>query len=428
LIYEFKLPDLGEGVAEGEVLKWMVKEGDNVKEDQPLVEVMTDKVNVQIPAPRTGTVSRILAKVGDMAKVGQTLVIIDLGNASPAPAVPTTALPSPPPQPIPLPTQAPPAQSVQDILATPSTRRLARELGVEIGSVKGSGPQGRITDDDIKRVASAPTTVEVQAPAPPVEAPVPAQPVEEPTPHPVEEPRPVGKDSREEVVALRGMRRMIAEHMAKSNQTVAQVTHVDEADLSDLVLLREAFKGSAAKRGVRLTFLPFIIKALIPALKEFPYVNSSLDEATGNIILKKYYNIGVATDTAQGLVVPVIKEADTKDIFDLAGEIEKIAAKARDGQLALEEVKGSTFTITNVGAIGGLFATPMVNYPEVAILGLHKITRRPVVRGGRIEVRDVTYLSLSFDHRVLDGAYAARFVSRVIETLQDTKKLLAEVI
>ena len=428
MIYEFKLPDLGEGVAEGEVLKWMVKEGDNVKEDQPLVEVMTDKVNVQIPAPRTGTVSRILAKVGDMAKVGQTLVIIDLGNASPAPAVPTTALPSPPPQPIPLPTQAPPAQSVQDILATPSTRRLARELGVEIGSVKGSGPQGRITDDDIKRVASAPTTVEVQAPAPPVEAPVPAQPVEEPTPHPVEEPRPVGKDSREEMVALRGMRRMIAEHMAKSNQTVAQVTHVDEADLSDLVLLREAFKGSAAKRGVRLTFLPFIIKALIPALKEFPYVNSSLDEATGNIILKKYYNIGVATDTAQGLVVPVIKEADTKDIFDLAGEIEKIAAKARDGQLALEEVKGSTFTITNVGAIGGLFATPMVNYPEVAILGLHKITRRPVVRGGRIEVRDVTYLSLSFDHRVLDGAYAARFVSRVIETLQDTKKLLAEVI
>jgi pyruvate dehydrogenase E2 component (dihydrolipoamide acetyltransferase) len=179
---------------------------------------------------------------------------------------------------------------------------------------------------------------------------------------------------------------------------------------------------------VKRTFLPFIIKALIPALKEFPFVNSSLDEATGNIVIKKYYNIGVATDTAQGLVVPVIKDADTKDIFDLAGEIEKIAAKARDGQLALEEVKGSTFTITNVGAIGGLFATPIVNYPEVAILGLHKITKRPVVRGGRVEVRDVTYLSLSFDHRVFDGAYAARFVSKVIETLQDTKKLLAEVV
>ena len=432
MIYEFKLPDLGEGVAEGEVLKWMVKEGDSVKEDQPLVEVMTDKVNVQIPAPRTGTITRILAKVGDMAKVGQTLVIIDLPNGSPIASNPATALPSPPPQPIPLPTQAPPVQPILDILATPATRRLARELGVELASVKGSGPQGRITDDDIRRAAPASAKAEVQVPAAPAQEPippaqVPTTPIEVPTQQ-VQESKPVAEDSKEEVVALRGMRRMIAEHMAKSKQTVAQVTHVDEADLSDLVLLREAFKGSAAKRGVRLTFLPFIIKALIPALKEFPYVNASLDEATGNIVLKKYYNIGVATDTAQGLVVPVIKDADTKDIFDLAGEIEKIAAKARDGQLALEEVKGSTFTITNVGAIGGLFATPIVNYPEVAILGLHKITKRPVVREGRVEVRDMTYLSLSFDHRVLDGAYAARFVSRVIDTLQDTRKLLAEVV
>ena len=409
MVYEFKLPDLGEGVAEGEVLKWMVNEGDSVKEDQPLVEVMTDKVNVQIPAPRTGTISKILAKVGDMAKVGQTIVVIDDGSG--APSVPATALPSPPPQPVPLPAQPPPVQLGQDILATPATRKLARELGVEIASVRGSGPQGRITDEDIRKAASTPTQVAVQSPA-----------------APVQEPKPVPKDSREEMVSLRGMRRTIAEHMAKSSQTVAQVTHVDEADLSDLVLLREAFKGSAAKRGVKLTFLPFVIKALVPALKEFPYVNSSLDEASGNIVLKKYYNIGVATDTPQGLVVPVIKDADAKDIFDLAGEIEKIAAKARDGQLTLDEVKGSTFTITNVGAIGGLFATPIVNYPEVAILGLHKIAKRPVFRGGRVEVRDMTYLSLSFDHRVLDGAYAARFMSWVIDTLQDTKKLLAEVV
>jgi pyruvate dehydrogenase E2 component (dihydrolipoamide acetyltransferase) len=216
--------------------------------------------------------------------------------------------------------------------------------------------------------------------------------------------------------------------MVKSKETTAQVTHVDEADMTELVVLREAFKGSAEKRGVRLTFLPFVIKALTPALKEFPYVNASLDEGSGSIILKKYYNIGVATDTEQGLVVPVIRDADSKDIFELAGEIEKAAVKARSGQLSLDDVKGSTFTITNVGAIGGLFATPIINYPEVAILGLHKIAKRPVVRDGRIEVRDMTYLSLSFDHRVLDGAYAARFTARVIGTLQDTKKLLSEVL
>jgi pyruvate dehydrogenase E2 component (dihydrolipoamide acetyltransferase) len=432
-VYEFRLPDLGEGVAEGEILKWMVKEGDSVKEDQPLVEVMTDKVNVQIPAPRTGTVSRILAKEGDMAKVGQTIVIIDDANA---PAVP--------PVPLPLATQLqalPPiaqpvtAQPELGVLATPATRRLARELGVEISNLKGTGQAGRVTDEDVRRAASpapAPTPTPAPAPAPTTQAPRPA--VEPPKPAPeapravVQPPSAPKQNAREEAIALRGMRRTIAEHMAKSKDMVAQVTHVDEADLSDLVLLREAFKGSAAKRGVRLTFLPFIIKALVPALKEFPYANSSLDEASGNIILKRYYNIGVATDTPQGLVVPVIRDADQKDIFDLAAEIEKTAAKARAGQLTLEDIKGSTFTITNVGAIGGLFATPIVNYPEVAILGLHKITKRPVVRGGRVEIRDMTYLSLSFDHRVFDGAYAARFLTRVIETLQDTKKLLAEVV
>ena len=421
MVYEFKLPDLGEGVAEGEVLKWMVKEGDIVKEDQPLVEVMTDKVNVQIPAPRTGPVLRILAKEGEMAKVGQTIMVIDDG--APIPEATATPLPAPAQQPPSLPPQTPPVQALADVLATPATRRLARELGIDIGGVRGSGPQGRITDDDVRRAVSPQPGAPAQAATAQTQEPMPA-----PTPVPTPTPAAAPRNPKEETVALRGMRRTIAEHMAKSSQVVAQVTHVDEADLSDLVLLREAFKGSAAKRGVRLTYLPFIIKALVPALKEFPYVNSSLDEATGNIVLKRYYNIGVATDTPQGLVVPVIKDADTKDIFDLAGEIEKIAAKARDGQLTLEEVRGSTFTVTNVGAIGGLFATPIVNYPEVAILGLHKITKRPVVRGGRIEIRDMTYLSLSFDHRVFDGAYAARFTARVIETLQDTKKLLAEVV
>jgi pyruvate dehydrogenase E2 component (dihydrolipoamide acetyltransferase) len=232
----------------------------------------------------------------------------------------------------------------------------------------------------------------------------------------------------EELVPLKGVRKTISERMLKSLQTSAQVTHVDEVDVTELVILREAFRGSAEKRGVRLTYLPFIIKAVLPAMKEFPYVNSSLDEQSGNIVLKKYYNFGIATDTEQGLVVPVVKDVDTKDVFELAGEIERLADRARRGQLTLEDVHGSTFTITNVGAIGGLFATPIVNLPEVAILGLHKIAKRPVVRDGKVEVRDMTYLSLSFDHRVIDGAYAARFTSRVIETIQDTKKLLSEVV
>jgi pyruvate dehydrogenase E2 component (dihydrolipoamide acetyltransferase) len=407
MTYELKLPDIGEGVAEGEILKWMAKVGDQIKEDQPLVEVMTDKVNVQIPAPRTGKVLQILAKEGDVAKVGQTIMIIDDGSGGAQPAAgPSASEPVQPAVPPPLHQPAP----SQSVLATPATRRLARELGVDISLMKGSGAQGRITDDDVKRFASgSPTTpsiVAVQAPRPPA----------------------VGAGPREELVPLRGVRKVISERMLKSLQTTAQVTHVDEADMTELVLLREAFKGSAEKRGVHLTFIPFIIKALVPALKEFPYVNSSLDEQSGNIVLKKYYNIGIATDTEQGLVVPVVRDVDRKDIFELAGEIETLADKARKAQLTLDEVRGGTFTITNVGAIGGLFATPIVNTPEVAILGLHKIAKRPVVRDGKVEKRDTTYFSLSFDHRVVDGAYAARFTSRVIETVQDTRKLLSEVL
>ena len=408
MTFEFRLPDIGEGVAEGEILKWMAKVGDQIKEDQPLVEIMTDKVNVQIPAPRSGKVLQILAKEGDVAKVGQTIMVIDDGSGSGGQGAPVPPAPEPvQAAPAPQPQQAAPSQS---ILATPATRRLARELGVDISLVKGSGFQGRVTDDDVKRFASGPraglNTVTVQAPGS----------------------VPQGTGPREELVPLRGVRRTISERMLKSLQTTAQVTHVDEADMTELVLLREAFKGSAEKRGVRLTFIPFIIKALVPALKEFPYVNSSLDEQGGNIVLKKYYNIGIATDTEQGLVVPVVRDVDRKDMFELAGEIETLADKARKAQLTLDEVRGATFTITNVGAIGGLFATPIVNPPEVAILGLHRIAKRPVVRDGKVEIRDTTYLSLSFDHRVVDGAYAARFTSRVIETIQDTKKLLSEVL
>ena len=393
--YEFKLPDIGEGVAEGEILKWLVKEGDAVKEDQSLVEVMTDKVNVQIPSPKDGTIAKTLVREGDVVKVGQSIVVIEVLPDS-------AAAPAPPP--VQAKTEAPSQAAVQTLeapvadrtLATPATRKLARELGVDITTVKGTGPGGRVTEDDVRSGRDRTSQRAAMA--------------------------------NEERVPLRGVRKAIAERMATSVHTIAQVTHVDEADVTELVLLREAFKGSAEKRSVKLTFLPLIIKAVVPALKEFPYVNSSLDEKTGEIVLKKDYNLGVATDTEQGLLVPVVKDADRKDIFELSTEIERLAAKARSGGLDLEDVRGSTFTITNIGSVGGLFATPIVNYPEVAILGVHRFSKRPVVREGKIEVRDMTYFSLSFDHRVIDGAYAARFLNKVIETIEDPKKLLSEIL
>jgi pyruvate dehydrogenase E2 component (dihydrolipoamide acetyltransferase) len=412
---EFRLPDIGEGVAEGEILKWMVREGDKVKEDQPLVEVMTDKVNVQIPSPRSGTVSKILAKEGESVKVGQTIMIIT-EEGEQVTSTPESEYVEEPAKQV---SQPQPRQSAQQpeqvqpgggastmVLATPVTRRVARELGVDLTQVSGTGPHGRVTEEDVRKAA------EVRIPTVGVR----------PTPTAAK------AGPNEEVIPLRGVRKLIAERMIKSQSTAAHVTHVDEAEMTEVVLLREAFKASAEKRGVRLTFLPFIIKAVIPALKEYPFVNSSVDEQGVSIILKKYYNIGIATDTEQGLTVPVLKDADRKDVFELGGEIEKLADRARAGQLVLEEVRGSTFTITNVGAIGGLFATPIINPPEVAILGTHKVQKRPVVRDGKIDIRDMMNLSLTFDHRVIDGAYAARFLTKIIDTIQDPKKLLSEVL
>ncbi len=395
--YEFKLPDIGEGVAEGEILKWLVKEGDAVTEDQSLVEVMTDKVNVQIPSPRNGTVSKTLVKEGDIVKVGEPIVVIEVASEAPV-----SSAPAPPPKEQVVHSASPAmatkleSPAADRVLATPATRHLARELGVDITKVRGTGLNARVTEEDVREAGKSVHHEQVTA--------------------------------NEERVPLRGVRKTIAERMANSLHTIAQVTHVDEADVTELVLLREAFKGSAEKRGVKLTFLPLIIKAVIPALKEFPYMNSSLDEKTGEIVLKKDYNLGFATDTEQGLLVPVVKDADRKDIFELSNEIERLATKARSGALGLEEVRGSTFTISNVGSIGGLFATPIVNYPEVAILGVHRISKQPVVREGKVEIRDMMYFSLSFDHRVVDGAYAARFMNKVIGTIEDPKKLLSEIL
>ena len=412
MVYEFRLPDIGEGVAEGEVVKWLVEEGEEVKENQPLVEIMTDKVNVEIPSPRKGTIQKRMAKEGEVVKVGQVLIVISedsMAASAPASAVkpimPTATKTIPPttkPKEAPETIQPQQMAKPREVLATPATRKLARDFGVDITLVQGTGRSGRITDEDVERfkqLGQSAAAVAVTV---------------------------VGTRGVEERVPLRGIRRKVAEHMVKSKSTTAQVTHVDEVDMTEVVQLREKAKVSAEKRGVKLTYLPFIIRALIPALKQYPYLNASLDDEKGEIVLKKYYNIGIATDTEQGLLVPVIRDAEHKSITQLAAEISALSEKARAGQLSLNDIQGSTFTITNVGGIGGVFATPIINYPEVAILGVHKITKRPVVKDNQVVVRDMTYISLSFDHRVLDGAMAAHFVNAIKQYLEDPKLLLLE--
>jgi pyruvate dehydrogenase E2 component (dihydrolipoamide acetyltransferase) len=401
------LPDIGEGVAEGEVVKWLVKEGDEVKENQPLVEIMTDKVNVEIPSPKKGTILKLSAKEGEVIKVGQVLITIGEKGEQPSKAVTsvTAAEPIAPSRAAMISPAVAVGTSVptkpHEVLATPATRKLARDLGVDLAHVQGTGPGSRITDDDVRRFKPGikPAVVGVGV---------------------------AGLRGAEERIPLRGIRRKIAERMIKSKHTAAHVTHVDEVDMTEVVQLREKAKHAAEKRGVKMTYLPFIIKALIPALKQYPYLNATLDDEKEEIVLKKYYNIGIATATDQGLVVPVLKDAEHKSITQLAEEIEKLSTKARAGQLTLDEIQGSTFTITNVGGIGGVFATPIINYPEVAILGVHKITKRPIVKDNQIVVRDMTYLSISFDHRVLDGAMAAEFMNMIKQYLEDPKLLLLE--
>jgi 2-oxoglutarate dehydrogenase complex dihydrolipoamide succinyltransferase (E2) component len=432
--FEFRLPDIGEGIHEGEIVKWLVKEGDIVREDQPMVEVMTDKATVEIPAPRAGKILKLNAKEGETVKVGSVLVIIEeLGEAKPEPkrevveappqrepepvaaAVSTTAttVAAPPP---PSPTAAP----AQRVLATPATRKLARELGVDIAQIRGTGPGGRVTDEDVRRFAAARTAP--QPPPTPSPAPTP------PPAAPAFAPGAVVTDRREERIPLRGIRKRIAEHMHQSKTTAAHFTYVDEVDMTELIQIREQMKPLAEQKGVKLTYLPFIVKASVAALKEMPILNASIDEAKGEIVIKKYYNIGIATATDEGLIVPVIKDADRKSLLEIAMEIERLAKAAREGKIALSDLQGGTFTITSLGALGGLFATPIINYPEVAILGIHEIKKRPVVRDNQIVIRDIMYVSLSFDHRLIDGDVGARFCKKIISYLENPKLLFLELV
>jgi 2-oxoglutarate dehydrogenase complex dihydrolipoamide succinyltransferase (E2) component len=432
---EFKLPDLGEGVAEGEIVKWLVKEGDPINEDQPMVEVMTDKATVQIPSPAKGKVGKILTKEGQTAKVGDVLVTLDEVNGSSTnrevpqksiqQATPVIATSS-----IPVGAAARPAGI--GIVATPATRKLARDLNLNIESVVGSGPAGRITEEDVRKAAGAKSS------RPYLEQPRIRQPaisqqiisqsnVTTTTSGSVAQVTSSGKEAgqMEERIPIHGIRKRIAEKMSKSLRTTAQVTHVDEVDFSQLTALREKVKPLAEQQNVKLTFMPFIMQAVVACLKEFPYFNASIDDERQEIVLKHYYNIGFATDTPNGLIVPVIKDLDRKSLFQIARELGDLSEKARAGKIALEEIQGGTFTVTNVGALGGTMSTPIINAPEVAILGVQRIQKRPVVRDDQIVIREMSYVSLSFDHRIVDGADAARFTTKLISILENPGLLMA---
>ncbi len=417
MAYEFKFPDIGEGLTEGEIVRWLVKEGDEVKEGQPLVEVETDKALAEIPSPKTGVILKIMAKEKEIVKVGQVIVIIgEKGEA----------LAAPPPRPRSVgvvgeleeaPEEAPsvtvtaePVKTVlvsEHALATPAVRALAKELGVDINKVKGSGSEGRVLEKDVRQFADA----------------------KEKPPEPEKKVTKVKKYDLYgyvDRIPLRGVRRSIAKAMVKSKYTAPHVTAMDEADVTELWKIREKEKKAAEKKGIKLTILPFIIKAVIAGLSEHPYLNATLDDENEEIILKKYFNIGVATDTPEGLMVPVVKNAKDKSILQIAQELTQLVEKARNRTIDLADLKGGTFTISNYGALGGIYATPIINYPEVAILGVGKIREMPVVRNGKLVVRKILSLALSFDHRVVDGAEGARFLNTVIARLEDPDLILLE--
>ncbi len=378
--YELRLPDIGEGVAEGEIVRWLVGEGAKVKEDDLLVEILTDKAAMEMPSPVTGILSRIVAKPGQIVNVGEVLAVLEVADdISKAPKREAGKDPTHPISPAP----AGPPSPGGDVLATPAVRKLARDLGVDISTVSGTGPEGRVTEADVRGAAGPPAVPSV-APA------------------------------AEERIPFRGKRRMAARKMVLSKSTVPHALLVDEADATNLLAMREDLREVGRKEGVKITILPFIVQAAVTALRAHPAMNASLDEARGEIVRKKRYDIGIAVDMEDGLVVPVIRDAGEKTIVELAREIERLAEGARHGTLPLSDLSGSTFTVTSIGSIGGLFSYPVINVPEAAILGVHKVARRPVVREEKVVPRDMMYLSLSFDHRLIDGGTATRFMNDVV--------------
>jgi len=429
---EFKLPELGEGVTEGELVKWNVKIGDDIKHDQVLCEVMTDKATIEIPSPHAGKVSAIHVKEGSTVQVHDLMISFNGTESSsvkasaekphsesksekkkeeapPAPSSNKTHSPSPQ-------MSASPARESGSILpqvggevrAAPSTRKLAREIGVDLNTISGSGPEGRVLKKDVinfqgATVAGSPSFSKSL-------------------------PQGFRNIGAPQSIPFRGLRKKIAEKMRLSKDKAAHFTYVEEADASALVKLRSQAKLMGEKQGIKVTYLPFIMKAMACALKKYPILNASLDEEKGEIIMYSTYNIGLSIQTDDGLTAPIVKAVEQKSILELAAEIQDIVTRARSKQLTLEDFKGGTITLTNAGSIGGLFATPVINFPEVAILGFNKIFRKPVVKNIRgvekIVIRDWTYFSISLDHRIVDGAIGAEFMNEFIQYIENPSMMI----
>lgn len=426
-VFEFKLPDIGEGIHEGEIVKWFVKAGDTVKEDDVLLEVQNDKAVVEIPAPVDGTVKEVKVSEGTVAVVGDVLITFDIEGDAPAGEEETPEQPKAEektedvkedvkedaPRDVQL-------HKSERVIAMPSVRKYAREKGVDIREVNGSGDNGRVLKEDIDAFANgeAPsaeaTTEKTESVAPAAAAKTEIKPYESATPE---------LETREKI---RGIRKAISKAMVNSKHTAPHVTLMDEVDVTKLVALRKDFKQVAADQGVKLTYLPFVVKALTAAAKAFPTINASIDDVNEEIVYKNYYNIGIAADTDNGLVVPVVKDADRKSIYALATNINELAGKAREGKLAGEDMKGGSITITNIGSAGGQWFTPVINHPEVAILGIGRIAEKAVVKNGEIVAAPVLALSFSFDHRLIDGATAQNALNMVKRLLQDPALLMME--
>jgi pyruvate dehydrogenase E2 component (dihydrolipoamide acetyltransferase) len=432
---DFRLPDLGEGLTEAEIVRVLVAEGEEIKEDQAVLLVETEKAQVELPSPYGGRVARVHVQAGQRVKVGAVLLTLAdaAGGGQPAPSGPAARSVAAPPAPAAgaAPAAVAPAPGVPPA-ATPATRRLARELGVDLARVRGTGPGGRISDDDVRAAAGGgPPSVEAPpgppAPAPPGAAPAavePARPLAGPVGLPplprFEQWGPVEREP------LRAIRRRSAEHLSTAWAVVPHVTQHDEADVTELETMRRRHQKRGGEGSADLTLTVFLVKAVALALRAHPRFNASLDHATGELVLKRYYNIGVAVDTGQGLVVPVLRSVDRKGVRDLAAELGALVARTREGKATLEDLRGGTFTVTNTGALGGTGATPIINYPEVAILGVGRARQTPVVRDGAIVPRLVLPLSLAFDHRVIDGMEAARFSSDLVGLLEAPERLFLE--
>ncbi|MBD2866372.1 dihydrolipoamide acetyltransferase family protein [Paenibacillus oceani] len=448
-IWQFRLPELGEGLHEGEIVKWHVKPGDEIKEDQIIMDVQNDKAVVEVPSPVTGKIVELKVKEGTVSHVGDPLAVIDVVGeippesihhgggeaaasetgggqaapaAAPAPAAqPAAAAPAAAPA-----EQAKPAEAAEQaaasgqVLATPSVRKFAREKGVNLASIKGTGRNGQVTKDDVLAFEAG-----GQAAAAPAEA-AQGEGASAPQAGGSAAVAPTG-DRVEERVPLKGIRKAIANAMVKSVYTAPHVTIMDEVDVTALVELRQKAKPLAEKKGVKLTYLPFIVKALVAAVKQYPALNASIDDEKSEIVYKKYYNIGIATDTDNGLIVPVVADADRKNVWQVANEIRDLASRGREGKLQSHEMRGSTISITNIGSAGGMFFTPVINYPEVAILGTGRISEKPVVRDGQIVIGNLMALSLSFDHRLIDGATAQNAMNYIKSLLEDPQLMVMEV-